>query len=245
MLRTLSATIVFVACTSLGQAQSFFDSFDDGDCQDGNPVTWTEGEGTFDCSTGSLVLTPPVVPGIGASAFVENINYEDVLIEMTFEYPAPNDQFVTSLFRNQFGNNMTDFYYAGIFPDGELFIGYFEGNGQGTIAVGGEFLPNRPIGAEEDVTLLVEMIGATITMQAWLTADGPSQSATLTWTDPLNRYPTGDSIGLGFNPRGDFSPIVFHSFGLTQIPEPSSGWLMMVTFCLAFRQLRRCGRSRI
>lgn len=211
----LTVTSAALLLSSISQAGNFLDDFEDGNLQDDNPVSWTAfGGSTINPVAGSMELTPSL-PG-NASAYVEDFDHENILIEMTFEYTSAASQFVSALFRDRI-NGMGDVYYAGIFPDGELVIGYFAGASM--IAERNVFLETGPINSGDDVTLLVKMIGASITLEAWETAAGRTESKTLSWTDPLNRYPTGTDIGLGFNPLGSPAPILVHSYGVTLIPD--------------------------
>lgn len=212
-------TAIFLPLAATSHANSFFDDFEDGMLDDGMPVSWIAREGTMQAVAGSMELTP--APSGGASAYVEDFDHENILIEMTFEYTLPASQFVTPLFRERLFNGLADYYYAGVFPDGELVIGYFEG--PPVIGARNIFLPTGPIDAGDDVTLLVKMLEGAITLEAWETAAGRAQSATLSWTDALNRFPTGTDIGVGFSANGNPAPVLIHEFGVTLIPDCDFG----------------------
>src|SRR5919106_541186 len=62
--RSLIALLIAVVMTPMACAVSWFDDFNDGNAQDGNPVTWTFNEvgftpGMYDASSGDYILSNP------------------------------------------------------------------------------------------------------------------------------------------------------------------------------------------
>ena len=176
-----------------------------------------------------------------------DIAHGDVVSEMTAQFL--NGDANTFLL-----NNLRDFrdanvhqgqYFTALSQTGELGIGYLETNGNLFTAVQGEFLPTGPLGPDDIVKMRTEVSGSTILHSAWLDGMDPSSGASVTWTDPLDRYPTGDLVAIGFVATGNTDAEVnVHSYSLTLVPEPTgvslllSSLLALPLLCRRLRALR-------
>ena len=68
----MCCVLTFMLCARAASGGNiFFDDFNDGNAQDGTPVTWTPGLGTWDASSGDYVATGPTTPRVSrALAYV-------------------------------------------------------------------------------------------------------------------------------------------------------------------------------
>jgi hypothetical protein len=209
------------------QAQSFFDDFEDGNLTDGMPASWntvTSG-GTVTASNGDLVLTSTT--GQCCLGSETEFAHDDIAIEAVFGFPEDDRIFVGLGFRDVL-DGVDNTYWAGAFPTGEIGVGYTAAGSGIQTAQRGVFLPSGPIAAGTDVTFDLKMIGNEMTFSAWETALGPESSASITWTDTANRYPSGDIFSPFINPNGSLESVYVRSFGATVVPEPSSNLLLLL-----------------
>ena len=218
-------------------AQSFFDDFEDNDLVDGLPVNWTGDfvdSGAVTASNGDMVLTP--VPGQLYTIPLADAVHSDARVELKYEAPVDRNIFLATGLRET-RNGTDEGYWGGIFATGELAIGYVLPSGP-VIVQRNVFLPSGPIAAGNEITLQLEAIGNDITVSAWETVRGSASAASISWTDPLDRYPTGNLVYPSITPNGSSEAVRLRSFRMTAIPEPSSAGLFVVTALLAVRRGR-------
>lgn len=243
--KALSVVVLMLMAipASFSHAQSsFFDDFEDGNAVDGAPRTWnaTSELGEIVVEDGSLVLSSD--SGQCCSSAFTEFSHTDVEIDTEFTFPSADNIFISAWLRDAADGISDSGYWAGAFATGELAVGWAD-RGNSTIARRGTFLPSGSVDAGTDVTFHVEMIGDTMTFSAWETALGPLESATITWTDRSNRYPTGGFVSAFINPNGNTSEqVLVRSYAAKAVPEPDPGLLAQIAFSLLFilgRQKRR------
>jgi hypothetical protein len=83
LLRSLIALLLAVSMAPVARAVSWFDDFNDGNAEDGNPVTWTYNEsgftpGIYDASSGDYVLSNPGGSSDDSLVATVNTNFTDV-----------------------------------------------------------------------------------------------------------------------------------------------------------------------
>src|SRR5687768_16645701 len=132
----------------------FFDNFNDGDAQDGMPVTWVPGSGTWDASSGDYVATGslPRVSRVlehvlgDTSARTQARVVGNVAANLAVRRPGVNEG------------------YAGVIrPDGSMTIARF---GVGApVALGSAVVPFNPV--EQDVILQFDAFGNKLSLWAW------------------------------------------------------------------------------
>jgi len=225
---TVSIALTFF-CGIASAQRSFIDNFEDNNLTDGSPVTW-EGDdvdsGAISASGGSMLFQPQVNECC-TDAFVALPKFSDIVIELTVGILSGGDGFFgvdPREPRDDFSNG----YYAGITTvSGELAIGYSISAEDNPIARRGVFLPNGPILPGTDLDMRIEAIDNTISIAVWLTGSDPQSGATLSWTDVINRFPTGDLFAPFVNPDS-LSSVAIRSISVTIIPEPASAPLAAI-----------------
>jgi hypothetical protein len=85
LLRSLIALLLAVTMAPVARAVSWFDDFNDGNAEDGNPVTWTYNEsggvpGTYDASSGDYILSNPGGSSDDSLIATVNTNFTDVYV---------------------------------------------------------------------------------------------------------------------------------------------------------------------
>jgi hypothetical protein len=85
LLRWLIALLLAVTLAPVARAVSWFDNFNDGNAEDGNPVTWTYNEsggvpGIYDASSGDYILSNPGGSNDDSLVATVNTNFSDVYV---------------------------------------------------------------------------------------------------------------------------------------------------------------------
>lgn len=236
MYRLTSSLILLLAVSMPTIGQSFFDDFDG---KADPSVAWAAagpGTATTDIENSDLILKSSSM-GDCCLAYFGALDHEDLQIEATFRFPEANDFFVGTGFRQVADDGVDESYWVGAYPTGEIFIGYTDPAIRITQS---GMLPTGPIAAGTDVSYLVDATGNKITFTAWQTNLGRDQAATISWTDPLDRNPTGDLVYPFINPQGNQGEIRVRSFGASTVPEPRSlsGLSLGAIFVLSWRRRR-------
>jgi hypothetical protein len=83
LLHSLIALLLAIGIAPVARAVSWFDDFNDGNAEDGNPVTWTHNEsgfvpGIYDASSGDYILSNPGTSGDDSLVATVNTNFTDV-----------------------------------------------------------------------------------------------------------------------------------------------------------------------
>jgi hypothetical protein len=154
-------------CAHLASAGTIFrDTFNDGDAEDGMPVTWSpilfEPPGIFDASSGDYVIETAgagfqtAVSGVPAIVLTDtSIRTRVRLLKSTGVYDT-----LGVLARVERGGLQS--YYGGIEPSGDLYINLTNNNkpdlGRATTDL-------QPL--QEDVMLQLDVIGSSIKLWAW------------------------------------------------------------------------------
>ncbi|MBN1853353.1 MAG: hypothetical protein JW829_11535, partial [Pirellulales bacterium] len=130
------AGIVVLALTVNARATEWYDDFNDGNAEDGNPVTWTPYEalsGIYDASTGDYVLRPtdPNDEQENLAAFVYDSVFEDTYvraqayIDSTYPETGGNIALVARIDPWTFSG-----YTGALDSNGNLFFSRFDGGMQ-------------------------------------------------------------------------------------------------------------------
>ena len=215
---TLSSALpAILGISSFGDvhAQSFSESF-----EDGLPTDWSTFRtnlGTVSAGNGVINLKStaghPLIFGFGA-----DVTHADVVTEIAAQFI--NGDAATNLFNNARLDQGQ--YWTGISQAGEIGIGYNDPDGTFHISMRGTFLPSGELTPNDIVRVRSEFSGPTIVHSAWLDGTDPSTGATITWTDPLDRYPSGNVLGIGLSaPNNSDAEVNIHSYSVTVVPEPS------------------------
>jgi hypothetical protein len=85
LLRSLMVLVLVLSIAPLAGAAGWFDDFNDGNAEDGNPVTWTYDEigftpGTYDASSGDYTLSNPGGSNDDILLPTVNVNFTDVYV---------------------------------------------------------------------------------------------------------------------------------------------------------------------
>ena len=222
-MRTFSPLFLLATLALLGgtahssSAQGFFDDFEDNNLTDGNPVTWAStplDAGDVFAADGDMVLAP----GVGGrfTWASTDAQHQNARVESIFEAPTAENIFLFTYLRVVAGEPFSG-YWGGLFPDGELGLGYTNPDSTNMIVERGVYLPSGAVAPGDDITMQFEVVGNELTVNAWETQLGPNARATLSWTDPLNRFPTGDLIFPFVNFNGNPESVRLRSLRLTEV----------------------------
>ena len=222
-MKTCSSAICisYALISSFAHAQSFFDDFEDNNLTDGSPVTWFGSfvdSGAVTADAGDMVIDP--VAGASGIFPLATTEHRDVRSEVVFVAPEDDNIFMISNVRDTL-NGASDQYWGGLFATGEIGLG-FDTPSEFVVIERGVFLPTGPLSAGEEVTLQMTAIDNNIQVKVWETALGPDFSASISWTDPLNRFPDGNLAFPTVVFNGSNEPVRIRSFEVRVIPEPST-----------------------
>ena len=241
-MRTYSHFLTLIAglCTLTPQCthaqDSFFDDFADGSIDDGSPALWIpfDDNGNVAPTPGALRLTPTT--GECCFGAYVDLPHTDVVIDMTAQFHSGDDTtFLLANFRDFLNSEVhAGQYWAALGQGGELGIGITSESGVSLTTRRGIFLPTGALGPNDIVRTRTVVAGSNITHTAWLDGNDPSTGATVSWTDRRNTYPSGDIFAVSLNPNDNLSADVsVLSVGVTLVPEPTSGLLLVLSLSLA------------
>jgi hypothetical protein len=222
-----------------------FDDFNDGNATDGSPWTWrpwTEGgtaNGTFDASTGDLVLTPQSGNNTLAAVLQPAVNLADLSIRTQLSNTGannPDTQGTGFVVRGDSSANLRG-YDCGIDTDGLVYM-----LSHGPFAE----LANAPTDLrplEEDVVLQLDLIGTSLKLFAWRSGEPMPLQPQVQVSSKLH---SSGTIGIYYNPSPDNGSATFRYVHIADmsIPEPSSfvlGSLGAVAVTGLAIRLRRLG----
>ena len=212
----LLLTIVCWVLTSMISAQAawadtiFFDNFNDREAQDGMPVTWAPGPGTWDASSGDYVATGSVprvscVPAhvlgdTSARAQVRVVG--NIGIALAVRRPTP---FVG---------------YAGeIRQDGTMVIARVDG--RSPVSLGSAVVPFNPV--EQDVMLQFDAFDDKLSLWAWPVGESmPDEPQVVAFDDTYPNGPAGLILASFAGGPSESTTFRFVHVADTHIPEPST-----------------------
>lgn len=221
----------------------FYDDFNDGDVQDGHPVSWSPGGfsgGIRDASSGDLVITNT----FNSTTYVVSADnmYDDVSIQSQLRItgPEPPDVSTAGVFARSLDD---DAILASVSSTGVMALAtYIDGTYVTRSQLQTAFRP-----MEGDVHLQLDVAGSRTTLTAWPT-DAPQLSRQVTWQDVDGAFPHGSGhIGVWQSPPSRGGPprpemtTTYRYFAV--VPEPSTGVLAialwMATAVIGHRHRRR------
>ncbi|MFV1969243.1 MAG: PEP-CTERM sorting domain-containing protein [Pirellulaceae bacterium] len=234
-----------VVTANVHAAVVFFDDFNDGDAEDGNPVTWTPNpgggclDGTYDASSGDYHFwNRSSTPSGCMHAVAEEYELDSTSVRTQFLQGTKN---VGIQLR---GNSAESSSYIGVLhrDAGKLFI-YREDppidSTSGNLVLLNEAkLPFNPLILDVDVILQFDAFGDELSLRAW-PADEPMPAAP--YVTAYDTTFTAGTVGLVSVPGGQGYGDVFFRYVYVadeRIPEPSSivlalvGLAGLVTFAL-------------
>jgi hypothetical protein len=199
-------------------ATIFFDDFNDGDAQDGSPVTWAPSLGTWDASSGDYVATGsvPRISLVPAHVLSDASARAQVRV-------MGNIEAILALRRLPTGG------YSGVIrPDGTVVIGRV--GPDGPMALGSAVVPFNPV--EQDVMLQFDAFDDKLSLWAWPVGEPmPDEPQVVVFDDTFTEGPAGlISAGLAAGPS-DSTTFRFVHVADTHIPEPSTFVLMGLGVC--------------
>jgi len=228
----LNVTCCILSWTICAQAASadtiFFDNFNDGDAEDGMPVTWAPSLGTWDASSGDYVATGslPRVSRVPAHVLGDTSARAQVRV-------VGNVNAVLGVRRL-----MPRVGYLGeIQHNGTLQIGRVDGDAP--VNLGSAVVPFNPV--EQDVLLQFDAFGDKLSLWAWPVGEPmPDEPQVVVFDDTYPEGPAG-LISAGFaGIATDSTTFRFIHVANTHIPEPSTFVLMSLgVFGLLYARRRK------
>jgi hypothetical protein len=221
-------------CAGAASAATIFtDDFNDGNAQDGSPVTWSPGPGSWDASSGDYVATGSVprvslVPAhlLGnTSARTQARVTGTIGASIAIRRPQPLVG-----------------YAGGIRFGGTLEIARVDG-AAGVVVLGTAVVPFNPVA--EDVVLQFDAIGNELSLWAWRVGDPMPNAPQLVAFD--NTYAQGfaglisASSAAAASDSTTFRFIEVADSHIPAIPEPSTFALVSLAGCgLLYARRRKC-----
>jgi hypothetical protein len=223
-------------CARAASAREIFlDDFNDGNAQDGTPVTWVPGSGTWDASSGDYVAT-------GSLPRVSRV-LEYVLTDTSARTQARVvGNVAVNLAVRRVGVNEG---YAGVIrPDGSMTIARF---GVGApVALGSAVVPFNPV--QQDVVLQFDAFGDKLSLWAWPEGGPfPVEPQVVAFDDSYAEGPVGLISSSAAALPTDSTTYRFIQVADTHIPifpEPSTVLLMSLAGCGLLCARRRKGSWR-
>lgn len=231
--------LTFSSTNAQLQPPYFYDDFEDGSVDDGDPVTWTP-EAPFDRGTrevidGSFVVTPGSIPTeffnySESDTVAAGVVFQDVSVRTQVRVLEDSDYIVGVAARGA----ITE---AGL-QDGSVYGAYWASRKQLTIGAFNvtqdretNWYATTALDAHSsDLNLKLDVVGDTAALTAW--ADGQEMpDEPQLFVSNLPAYaPTEGHLGMW---TGQFlssprSPVAFRFFEAAPIPEPSSAALCLV-----------------
>jgi hypothetical protein len=220
-------------CAGAASAATIFsDDFNDGNAQDGTPVTWAPSSGTWDASSGDYVATGSVprislVPAhvLGDASARAQVRVTGSIIGASI------------VLRRQ-----PLFGYAGeIRADGSMVIARVDG--AAPIALGTSVVPFNPVA--QDVLLQFDAFGNKLSLWAWPVGQTmPNQPQIVAFDNTYAQGPGGllsAGFGAGASDSTTFRFLEIANTHIPDVPEPSSFALISLAGCgLLCARRRKC-----
>jgi hypothetical protein len=197
--------LLTVAVAPRASAVSWFDDFNDGNAEDGNPVTWTYNEigftpGTYDSSSGDYILSNPDGAGDNDSMLpTVNVNFTDVYVR-TQAVILPGmlpDQVGGTLGVVARWDPLSISGYAAILSNGShLELLRAEGGNPIDIAE----VDNLPMDTLTDAIIELNVVGDQLSVYLWRPGEPKPTEPTVTATDTVF---TSGRVGLLHNENDD------------------------------------------
>ena len=231
----LPMTIVCCVLTSMlcvqaaSAATIFFDDFNDGNAQDGTPVTWVPGSGTWNASSGDYVAT-------GSLPRVSRV-LDYVLRDTSVRTQARVvGNVAANLAVRRPGVNQG---YGGVIrPDGSMTIARVDG--AVPVALASAVVPFNPV--QQDVMLQFDAFGNKLSLWAWPVGQPmPSEPQVVAFDNTYAEGPVGLISSSAAALPSDSTTYRFIHVADTHIPEPSTFVLMSLAGCgLLYARRRKC-----
>jgi hypothetical protein len=227
----LAAVLVLHLAVAPASAVTWFDDFNDGDAEDGSPLTWTPYPvlpGDYNATSGDYVLNP----GFGASnddsmaVLIETANnptipaFTDVSVRTRGTIiPDPESDLVGGnlVLISRFDFATFSGYISYLDDGGQMWIGTFTGGAESDQIVVYDPDDQVPpvedfIHAGQEVVIQLDTFGNELSFTAWYPGEPQPAVPNISGTSPsmegLPSYSSG-STGLAYNEDDDFTAGVF------------------------------------
>jgi hypothetical protein len=221
--------LISMLCARAASAdRGFLDNFNDGNAQDGTPVTWAPGLGTWDASSGDYVATGSTPRVSLVPSFIFDGTSARTQVRVTGTIGA---SIAVRRSSPTFG------YAGGIRADGTLEIARVGGT---AVNLGTSVAPFNPV--TQDVLLQFDAFDNKLSLWAWPVGQSMPNQPQIVVFD--NTYIEGQAglVSAAFTAGiSDSSTYRFLQVADTHIPEPSTFALMSLAGCgLLYARRRRC-----
>ncbi len=213
---SVAAIAVILAANTAAYGVGWFDDFNDGDAEDGNPLTWTPVvnflPGTYDASSGDYALSAPgdAAPGVNDPddnsllAIVNDFTFEDTYVRtQAVVVPGENPEDIGGNVGVAFRFNPDIFsgYAAFIDHNAGLFVIRSDFGVITTLEPSGQ-VPGS-LSALNDIVLEVNMVLDEIEVFVWDPADEKPDTPIATIIDPDYGDYTSGKAGIVYNEDDD------------------------------------------